>query len=110
MSYIPKRGDIVWVEFNPQKGHEQKGHRPAVVISPYEYNLKTSLAIVVPITSKVKGYPFEVAIKGEHTQGVALADQVKSLDYQARSFKFIEKADDIVLVEILYKIKLLLNL
>jgi len=110
MSYIPSKGDIVWVEFNPQKGHEQAGHRPAVVISPYEYNLKTSLAIVVPITSKVKGYPFEIPIKGEEIQGVVLADQVKSLDFKARNFKFIEKAEDIVLVEILYKIKILLNL
>ena len=110
MSYIPERGDIVWVEFNPQKGHEQKGHRPAIVISPYEYNSKTSLAIVVPITSKVKGYPFEVAVKGEYIQGVALSDQVKSLDYKARDFRFIEKVDDIILVEILYKIKLLLKL
>ena len=110
MSYIPKKGDIVWVEFNPQKGHEQAGHRPAVVISPYEYNAKTSLAIVVPITSKIKGYPFEVPIKGENIQGVALADQVKSLDYKARNFKFIEKADSVAVVEILYKIKILLSI
>jgi len=110
MSYIPKKGDIVWVEFNPQKGHEQAGHRPAVVISPYEYNAKTSLAIVVPITSKIKGYPFEVPIKGENIQGVALADQVKSLDYKARNFKFIEKADSVAVVEILYKIKVLLSI
>ena len=108
MSYIPSKGDIVWVEFNPQKGHEQKGHRPAVVISPYEYNSKTSLAIVVPITSKIKGYPFEVPIRGEHIKGVVLADQVKSLDFKARNFSFIEKADSVVLVEILYKLKVLL--
>ena len=108
MIYIPSKGDIVWVEFNPQKGHEQKGHRPAVVISPYEYNSKTSLAIVVPITSKIKGYPFEVPIRGEHIKGVALADQVKSLDFKARNFSFIEKADSVVLVEILYKLKVLL--
>jgi len=98
MSYIPSKGDIVWVEFNPQKGHEQAGHRPAVVISPYEYNLKTSLAIVIPITSKVKGYPFEVPIKGKEIQGVALADQVKSLYFKARNFKFIEKVEDTALI------------
>ncbi len=109
MSYIPSKGDIVWVEFIPQKGHEQKGHRPAVVISPYEYNAKTSLAIVVPITSKIKGYPFEVTIRGDNIKGVALADQVKSLDYKARNFKFIEKADSAAVVEILYKLKVLLG-
>ena len=110
MSYIPSKGDVVWVEFNPQKGHEQKGYRPAVVISPYEYNSKTSLAIVVPITSKIKGYPFEVPIRGEHIKGVVLADQVKSLDFKARNFSFIEKADSVVLVEILYKLKVLLSI
>jgi len=110
MSYIPDKGDIVWVEFNPQKGREQAGHRPALVISPYEYNVKTSLAIVVPVTSKIKEYPFEVKITGSKIQGVALADQVKSLDYKARNFKFIEKANSFEVVEILYKIKLLLKI
>ena len=110
MNYIPSKGDIVWVEFNPQRGHEQMGLRPAIVISPYEYNAKTSLAIVVPITSKIKGYPFEVSIKAENIKGVALADQVKSLDYKARKFKFIEKADSTAVVEILYKIKVLLSI
>ena len=109
MSYIPDKGDIVWVEFNPQKGHEQAGHRPALVITPYEYNIKTSLAIVAPITSKIKGYPFEVKIKGEKIQGVILADQIKSLDYKARSFIFIEKAHDTAVVEVLYKLKILLE-
>ena len=108
MSYIPNKGDLVWVEFNPQKGHEQKGHRPAVVISPYEYNYKTSLAVVVPVTSKIKGYPFEVKINAKNIQGVALSDQVKSLDYKARKFQFIEKLDNTILVEILYKLKILL--
>ena len=110
MSYIPSKGDIVWVEFNPQRGHEQAGHRPALVISPYEYNEKTSLAIVVPITSKIKGYPFEVKIKGDKIQGVALSDQVKSLDFKARNFEFIEKADNVVIIEVLYKIKVLLGI
>ena len=110
MSYIPDKGDIVWVEFNPQKGREQAGHRPALVISPYEYNVRTFLAIVVPVTSKIKGYPFEVKITGSKIQGVALADQVKSLDYKARNFKFIEKANNFEVVEILYKIKLLLKI
>jgi mRNA interferase MazF len=110
MSYIPSKGDIVWVEFNPQRGHEQAGHRPALVISPYEYNSTTSLAIVVPITSKIKGYPFEVKINGDNIQGVALADQVKSLDFGARNFKFIEKAESVVIIEVLYKLKVLLGI
>ena len=84
--YIPQKGDIVWVNFNPQKGHEQKGKRPAIVISPYEYNKLTSLAIVCPITSKIKNYPFEVKINGI-IQGVILADQIKSLDYKSRNFQ-----------------------
>jgi len=109
MNYIPRKGDIVWVEFNPQRGHEQAGHRPALVISPYEYNEKTSLAMVVPITSKIKGYPFEVKIIGNKIQGVALSDQLKSLDYKARNFQFIEKADSVAIVEVLYKIKVLLG-
>jgi len=110
MSYIPARGDIVWVEFNPQKGHEQAGHRPALVISPYEYNEKSSLAIVVPITTKIKGYPFEVKINGKHITGVALSDQIKALDYKARNFKYIEKVENIVLVDVLYKIQILLDI
>ncbi len=110
MSYIPSKGDIVWVEFNPQKGREQAGHRPALVISPYEYNSKTSLAIVVPITSKIKGYPFEVTINCNKIKGVALADQVKSLDFKARNFNFIEKADSVVVIEVLYKLKVLLGI
>jgi len=109
MNYIPAKGDIVWVAFNPQKGHEQKGHRPAIVISPYKYNAKTGLAIVCPITSKIKGYPFEVKINGKIT-GAILADQIKSLDFIARNFKFIEKANELIVIDVLYKIKMLLGI
>jgi mRNA interferase MazF len=110
MNYIPKKGDIVWVEFNPQKGHEQKGHRPAIVISTFKYNQKTGLAIVCPITSKIKGYPFEVKIDGKFIKGVVLADQVKSLDYRARNFQFIETADNLIIIDILFKLKILLEI
>ncbi len=80
--YTPDAGDVVWLQFNPQAGHEQAGHRPAVVLSPATYNVKTGLMLCCPMTTQVKGYPFEVAIDGD--SGVALADQVKSLDWRVR--------------------------
>ena len=83
--YCPKRSDIVWLTFTPQAGHEQAGHRPALVLSPERYNRKVGLALACPITSQVKGYPFEVPIPpGLEVSGVVLADQVKSLDWKAR--------------------------
>ena len=90
--YIPSRGDAVWITFNPQAGHEQSGRRPALVLSPASYNGKVGLAILCPITSQVKGYPFEVAIpSGSRLGGVILADQVKSLDWRFRNAEFICK-------------------
>ena len=86
MSYIPEVGDIVWLEFDPQAGHEQAGHRPAVVLTPKAYNQATCLLICCPLTTKIKGYPFEVTIEGT-PQNVALSDQVKSLDWKARKAK-----------------------
>ena len=89
---VPDRGDVVWLDFNPQAGHEQSGRRPAVVLSPAAYNAKVGLALVCPITSQVKGYPFEVAIPNDTTvAGVILADQVKSLDWRARRAKVVER-------------------
>jgi len=86
MAYIPDSGDIVWIAFNPQAGHEQAGHRPALVLSPAAYNGKVGLAILCPITSQVKGYPFEVQIPdGLKVSGAILSDQVKSLDWKARN-------------------------
>ena len=83
--YVPRRGDIVWLTFNPQADHEQAGRRPAVVLSPLSYNAKVGLAVICPITSAVKGYPFEVNLPhGLPISGVILADQVKSLDWQTR--------------------------
>ena len=88
--YVPQRGDAVWINFNPQTGHEQAGYRPAVVLSPRAYNGKTRLAIFCPITNQIKGYPFEVAIPaGLGVRGVILADQVKSLDWRARQATLI---------------------
>ena len=90
--YIPCRGDAVWLNFNSQSGHEQAGRRPALVLSPEEYNRKTGLAIFCPITSQIKGYPFEVKLPaGLPVTGVVLADQVKSLDWQVREAALIKK-------------------
>ncbi len=90
--YIPDRGDIVWLNFNPQTGHEQRGKRPALILSPKIYNEKTSLCICLPITSKVKGYPFEVALPPDiPIGGVILSDQIKNLDFRAREISFVCK-------------------
>jgi mRNA interferase MazF len=83
--YVPDRGDAVWLTFDPQAGHEQAGRRPAVVLSPRAYNSRTGLAIFCPITSQVKGYPFEVVLpEGLPVEGAVLSDQVRSLDWHAR--------------------------
>ena len=108
MSYTPDRGDIVWLEFDPQKGHEQKGKRPGIVLSKKEYNQKSNLAIICPITSKIKGYPFEVRINSI-IQGVILSDQFRSIDWKSRNASFIEKTSEEILKEILENIDLLLN-
>ncbi len=102
--YVPEEGDIVWLEFDSQAGHEQAGHRPAVVLSRKAYNRKTGLAIFCPITSRVKGYPFEVIVKGKKIQGAVLSDQVKSLDWKARQAKPIEKLSEEALGEVVAKL------
>jgi mRNA interferase MazF len=107
-SYIPKPGDLIWLEFDPQAGHEQAGRRPALVISEREYNRKTGLALLCPVTSKTKGYPFEVKCNGKSITAVILADQVKSLDWRARKAKRIESTPQPVLDETLAKLKALL--
>lgn len=108
MSYVPELGDIIWLEFDPQAGHEQAGHRPAVVLTPKSYNQATDLLICCPLTTKIKGYPFEVAIAGT-PKNVALSDQVKNLDWRARNAKFKGKISDKELAEIKEKIALLLG-
>jgi mRNA interferase MazF len=90
--YVPDSGDLVWVSFDPQAGHEQAGRRPALVLSPREYNDKAGLALACPITSRVKGYPFEVALRTGRVRGVVLADQIRSFDWRSRQFTFIEQA------------------
>ncbi len=87
-AFVPSRGDVVWISLDPQQGHEQRGRRPALVLSPKSYNARTGLAILCPITSRVKQYPFEVLIPGGlPVEGVVLSDQVKSLDWRAREVK-----------------------
>jgi mRNA interferase MazF len=86
-AYVPDSGDIVWLEFDPQAGHEQAGHRPALVISPASYNDKTSLMVCCPLTTKIKGHPFEVLTDVGGVAGAVLSDQVKSLDWRARKAK-----------------------
>jgi len=107
--YVPARGDAVWLTFTPQAGHEQAGRRPALVLSPASYNGKVGLAILCPITSQVKGYPFEVATPtGSRLGGVILADQVKSLDWRVRQAEFICKLPRETTSEVLEKLAVLL--
>ena len=107
--YVPGRGDIVWLRFTPQAGREQAGHRPALVLSPRAYNEKTSLALFCPITSKTKGYPFEVTLPTDTVSGVVLADQIKSLDWRSRRARFACQATPQVGGEVLNKINVLLE-
>jgi mRNA interferase MazF len=110
MAYIPDSGDIVWIMFNPQAGHEQAGHRPALVLSPKAYNGKVGLAILCPITSQVKGYPFEVLIPdGLEVGGAILSDQVKSLDWRARKAKFSCKLPAVSFNEVVQKLSTLIR-
>ena len=107
--YVPDRGDIVWLQFNPQSGHEQAGKRPALTLSPKAYNQKVGLAIFCPITNQEKSYPFEVKVLGSKISGVVLADQVKSLDWRKREAEFIVKAPLIVMNETIELLKTLIS-
>lgn len=109
-NYVPDRGDIVWLTFDPQAGREQAGRRPAMVVSPRPYNQKTSLAVFCPITSQVKGYPFEVPIPGGcSVSGVILSDQVKSLDWKARDVEFLCELPEETVDETLGKLRTLMS-
>jgi len=111
MAYIPDRGDAVWLDFNPQTGHEQAGRRPALVISPLAYNKKVGLAIFCPITNQVKGYPFEVMIPdGYKVTGAVLSDQVKNLDWKMRRVSRICKLDEATVKDVLKKLIVLLQI
>jgi len=105
MAWIPDRGDLVWVSFTPQAGKEQAGHRPAVIVSPAAYNRKSGLALMCPVTSRVKGYPFEVLIPlGLPIEGAILSDQVRSLDWKARKAELICALPEETVAEVLGKL------
>ncbi len=107
--YVPAQGDIIMLQFHPQRGREQAGMRPAIVLSPQKYNAKVGLMLVCPITTHAKGYPFEVALpEGMKTHGVVLADHVKSLDFGARGAKFVERMPRENVKQVLQRILLLL--
>ena len=108
-TYIPERGDIVWLDFNPQLGHEQRGRRPALTLSFKAYNEKIGLALFCPITSKVKGYPFEVELELKKIKGSVLSDQIKSLDWRERNIEFIEKIGDKKMEEVIEKIDVIIR-
>lgn len=107
-AYVPDSGDIVWLEFDPQAGHEQAGHRPALVISPASYNDKTSLMVCCPLTTKIKSHPFEVLTDVGGVAGAVLSDQVKSLDWRARKAKKKGSVSATVMQHVRAKIKALL--
>lgn len=109
-AYCPERGDIVWLDFDPQSGHEQAGHRPALVLSPVGYNRKVGLMLLCPITSQVKGYPFEVALpQGLPVGGVVLSDQVKSMDWKARGARFACRVPEVLVRDVLARLGPLLG-
>ncbi len=106
-NYIPDKGDLMWVTLDPSLGHEQKGRRPVLVLSPRGYNKISELCIAVPVTSHKKGYPFECEFAGKNLSGVVLTDQIRSISFKARKAEKIEKIKDEVLQGILAKIKVL---
>jgi mRNA interferase MazF len=109
--YVPERGDLLWLTFDPQAGHEQAGRRPALVLSPAAYNRRANLALVCPITTQAKGYPFEVALPtGLPLSGVVLADHLKSADWTARRAAFVARVSADVLAEVTAKLRPLLGL
>ena len=106
-AYIPERGHIIGLDFNPQAGHEQAGRRPALVISPKIYNEKSGLLLACPLTSKVRGYPFAVELSSKDGGGCILVDQIKSLDWRIRRAKFKTKAPSKVMREVFGKLEVL---
>jgi len=110
-TYVPDSGDVVWLTFDPQAGHEQRGRRPALILSPRTYNAKARLAIACPITSHVKGYPFEVPLPpGGKIVGAVLADHVKNVDWHVRRAVFEAKAPADIMPEVRERLRALLEL
>jgi mRNA interferase MazF len=109
--YVPDTGDLVWLTFDPQAGREQRGRRPALILSPRAYNQRALLAVACPITSHAKGYPFEVTVKSSRqVSGVILADHLKSVDWKERDAKFAGKVDLSTLANVRERVSLVLGL
>ncbi|QRM33359.1 endoribonuclease MazF (plasmid) [Microvirga sp. VF16] len=109
--YCPDEGDLIWINFDPQAGREQAGRRPALVLTPRQYNQSTRLCILCPVTTQVKGYPFEVVVNGAgKTRGAVLADHIKSASWTDRAAEFIEMADPAVLADVRAKLKPILKI
>ena len=109
-AYVPDTGEVVWLEFDPQAGHEQAGHRPALVISPASYNGKTGLMVCCPMSTKIKGHPFEVVTQVDGVDCAVLSDQVKSLDWKVRHAKKKAIVNTDVLMHVRAKMKALLQI
>jgi mRNA interferase MazF len=109
-AYVPDAGDVVWLQFDPQAGHEQAGHRPALVISPASYNTKAGLMVCCPMSTKVKGHPFEVVTEIDGVESAVLSDQVKSLDWRIRRAKKETSVTAEVMLHVRAKMKALLQI
>lgn len=106
--YIPEAGDIVWIDFSPTRGHEQSNIRPALVLSTQAYNEKTNLAVLCPVTSVAKDYPFEVELISKKVTGVVLADHIRSVDWRERGARYISKVSEATLLEVREKLTTLI--
>jgi len=107
--YIPEQGDIIWMDLNPTNGHEQSGYRPVLILSKASINSRSCLAILCPITSKNKNYPFHVCLRDHETKGYIMSDQVKTMDWRNRKIKFVEKIDEETYQEVVARISALIS-
>lgn len=107
--YLPQRGDIVWTDLNPRAGHEQSGHRPALILSDQVMASNTNMAIICSITSKARGLDYEVTLRGTGTKGVVLVPHVRSIDFRHRKVRFIEKAPSALVNEVAHKVGLIIG-
>ncbi len=107
--YIPRRGHVVWVDFDPVRGHEQRGKRPAMIVSSEKYNAKSGLALACPITSRAKGYPFEVSLTTKAMTGVILVDQIRSIDWSQRRAKKMGSASEKTIADVQNLLKKLIT-
>lgn len=107
--FVPEKGNVIWITLSPTRGHEQTGRRPALVLSPAFYNKSSGMAIICPITSKQKGYPFEVPMKTKKISGVVLSDQIRVVDWSARKISFLTQMNSEVVYKVVEKVTLLIK-